>query len=320
MELFVGFRCTACLAVHEKFNTYCESCGSTSGLKLLGSYQSKQKPDPGAKHAIGGTQIDKGYRIKCGFPSLDKVFGRPRKGTDADCGMHVPSITLFAGAPGTGKSSLVLGVFSLLPRSTSRLLVSSEQTRGEIAEMIDDMGMTDSLSDLPVVAVDDGGEDWSHVKNVLEEVDPRVLVIDSYNKLRDPEFHNPADRDAHALHLITQLRDDAFANERATIVIAHLNKKLEMRGTKELEHDVSALMMAYKEQTKSRTIVRVVCPTKNRWGKTGVVALFEMGDDGLREIDPEEVRREEEQRRADDDLNREMKGSGAIDPDGGDED
>src|SRR5512147_2508426 len=151
------YQCASCLGLTSEWSSHCVICGSGRGLRLLNGRLGRRRaaPDAAAALAIGGESgEDAGYRIHTGIPSLDRVLGKNRRDPDvpASYGLHIPSVVLVAGAPGTGKTTLLLQAFAEMGSREKRLLISSEQTRSEIAGNIADLGLRDRLVDLPVLA------------------------------------------------------------------------------------------------------------------------------------------------------------------------
>ncbi len=205
-------------------------------------------------------------RTNTGMNELDRVLGG---------GLVDGSVVLISGEPGIGKSTLLLQICQELGKSRSVLYVSGEESKGQIKLRADRLHIDgDSLYLLTETNTDS-------ILSECERLSPDVLIIDSIQTLSTERFTS-------APGSITQVRESAmmlieYAKTKGTAVflVGHVNKEGGISGPKILEHMVDAVLYFEGERTNSYRIIRAI---KNRFGSTNEIGVFEMGDDGLREI------------------------------------
>ncbi len=269
----------------------CQSCGATS-LRWLGrcpdceawnSYEeqivqeastsrsARVAPAEGAQRLSELTLPDF-VRTSTGMGELDRVLGG---------GLVDRSVVLLSGEPGIGKSTLLLQICEVLGKTRKVLYVSGEESRGQLklrAERLHIRG--DDIYLLTETDID-------AILAECERVRPDVMIIDSVQTLIST-------RATSAAGSITQVREGAAACIQygktqgcAVFLVGHVNKEGGISGPKMLEHMVDAVLYFEGERTHAYRLIRAI---KNRFGSTDEIGVFEMGDEGLREIpNPSEV-------------------------------
>jgi DNA repair protein RadA/Sms len=199
-----------------------------------------------------------------GIGELDRVLGG---------GLVPGSVTLVAGEPGIGKSTLLLQALCALAAGGTRcLLVSAEESRQQVRARAARLGaLPPSLwlvSDTELPAV------LGHI----EQVAPDVCVIDSIQTVSDPELASVAGS-------VTQVRDCAHelvrvskARGMATLLVGHVTKEGAIAGPRVLEHVVDTVLSFEGERDHALRVLRAL---KHRFGPTSELGLFEMADEGL---------------------------------------
>lgn len=222
-------------------------------------------------------------RIRTGNAGLDDVLGG---------GLFMPSVVLFSGSAGSGKSSLLMEVAFRMEApirngKRSVLYVSSEEDLEEIRARAEKFGYGDELDNLWVLASEELGE----VLAKIREINPSVVILDSLNDLMDTEHDTNDPMRNLELHTYA-LVDEARANKRALILVSHQNKKDDVVGTKKIQHRVHVVMRLDRVDIGEHKLRMLHCPHKNRKGPTGVEVYYEMTKSGLRQVpkpeDPDE--------------------------------
>jgi DNA repair protein RadA/Sms len=209
------------------------------------------------------------HRIPTGIDGLDRVLGG---------GLVPASVVLVAGEPGIGKSTLLLSVIgNLTGAGSSCLLVSGEESHDQVASRARRIGVSGEAIRFA------SGRDLHQVIETARAARPAVLAVDSIQTLRDPDA-------AQIAGGVSQVRACAdaivgFAKSEAVTVIltGHVTKDGEVAGPRALEHAVD-VVLAFDGDHQSG--FRSLTGGKNRFGAEGETAWFEMGAEGLREIDP----------------------------------
>ena len=205
-------------------------------------------------------------RFQTGMGELDRVLGG---------GAVRGSLVLVGGAPGIGKSTLMLQICDQLCRSATVLYVSGEESERQIklrAERLRVRG--EGLHLLSETNLE-------NVIDAVHTVQPGVLVVDSIQTL----YHGDV---TAAPGSISQVKECTMAlmqlakGEGITVfVIGHVNKEGSIAGPKVLEHMVDCVLYFEGERHMAYRILRAA---KNRFGATNEIGVFEMEDGGLAEV------------------------------------
>ncbi len=265
------FVCSGCNRPASQWAGRCAACGewgSLSEQSVAAVPRSVPGAGAGALRVVTLAPEQEEHRIPTGFPSVDRVLGG---------GLVPGSVVLLAGAPGIGKSTLLLQLASRLSVAGHPcLLASAEESRSQVAGRARRLGIAvDELSFVP-------GRDLGEVVASVQSERPEVLVVDSIQTIRDPESDTlpggPAQVRACADTLV------GLAKEQGVIVllIGHVTKDGELAGPRTLEHAVDVVLTFEGEP---RSGLRVLAGGKNRFGQEGEVAWFDMVPSGLVERD-----------------------------------
>jgi DNA repair protein RadA/Sms len=190
------------------------------------------------------------------------------------------SVVLIGGEPGIGKSTLALQV-ALAMSNYKVLYISGEESAQQIRMRADRLGRSnENCYVLCEVSL-------QNILNHLLQVKPDILIVDSVQTLQDEALESSPGS-------ISQIRECAgklmkFAKETSTPVflIGHITKDGTLAGPKILEHIVDTVLLFEGDQ---HYLYRILRATKNRFGATAELGIFEMQHDGLREVsNPSEV-------------------------------
>lgn len=265
----------------------CQDCGSTSP-KWLGrcpdcrefntfvEEQVQRAPDKGARWIFSSrtplpvTNIvaDDDERWPSGLDELDRVLG----------GGIVPgSLILLGGEPGVGKSTLMMQAAGRLAAAGRRvLLVTGEESVRQVKLRATRLGVvSENLLLLAEIAVD-------QIQAAVENSRPDILIVDSIQTLYHPDI-------ASAPGSVSQVRESAGHLMRLgkgsnipIFLIGHVTKEGAIAGPRLLEHMVDTVLYFDGGGRQAYRLVRAV---KNRFGAANELAVFEMGDDGLRQVE-----------------------------------
>jgi DNA repair protein RadA/Sms len=202
-----------------------------------------------------------------GIPELDRVL---------DGGLVPGSVTLLAGEPGMGKSTLLLQALGRIAERGARcLLVTAEESCAQVRMRAERLGalarelLVVSETSLPLVL--------AHV----ESVRPDVLALDSIQTVLDPDLPG-------APGSVTQVRDCAYrlvqlAKERelTTMLVGHVTKEGTLAGPRVLEHVVDTVLSFDGDRGHA---LRMLHALKHRFGSTHELGLFEMTERGLVDV------------------------------------
>jgi DNA repair protein RadA/Sms len=211
-------------------------------------------------------------RVATGVAGLDRVLGG---------GLVPASVVLLAGAPGIGKSTLLLHLLSRLAGAGHRcLLASGEESHAQVAARGRRLGRLDrSVAFAP-------GRDLGAVLAAARDHQPFALAVDSIQAIRDPDAPQMPGGVAQVRSCADALVGLAKQEGVAVVMTGHVTKDGDLAGPRALEHAVDVVLMF---EGDPRSGLRVLSGGKNRFGAEGETAWFEMRGDGLHEIDPTEL-------------------------------
>lgn len=211
-------------------------------------------------------------RSETGLAELDRVLGG---------GLVRGSVVLLTGEPGIGKSTLLMQISGILGQTRKVLYISGEESGGQLKLRAQRLGVAGaSLFILTETNID----------KIIRETDrirPDVMIVDSIQTMYSPAS-------ASSPGSVTQVRESALSfiakakNEGiSVIIVGHVNKEGSIAGPKLLEHMVDAVLCFEGEHQQAYRIIRA---SKNRFGSTNELGVFEMTDKGLCEVpNPSEV-------------------------------
>jgi DNA repair protein RadA/Sms len=270
---------------------YCQNCGSQSS-KWLGKCPSCNEWNSFVEeHITKKTSSKEGYiSSKINHPKLiseidysnekrivtnDKELNRVLGG-----GIVPGSLILLGGDPGIGKSTLLLQ-FALSSKSKKILYVSGEESEKQIkmrAERINqDSNHCFILTETST----------NNIFKEIEKLQPDILVIDSIQTIHTSSLESTPGSVSQIRECTSELIKFAKETGTAVFLIGHINKDGAIAGPKVLEHMVDTVLQFEGDRNYIYRILRTV---KNRFGSASELGVYEMTQDGLREVsNPSEI-------------------------------
>lgn len=272
------FCCNECGNETVKWSGKCPACGAWDSLVEV---KVDAKAKAGSKNniithkapkKISELDAESEIRFSTGIGELDRVLGG---------GAVRGSIVLVGGAPGIGKSTLLLQLCGEVGKVQKILYVTGEESEKQL-KMRAQRLCVDS-GEVYVLAETGLNETLSAIDNL----NPDVVIIDSIQTMFDADI-------SAAPGSISQVRECTMSLMRktkemgfTTFVVGHINKEGSIAGPKVLEHMVDCVLYFEGEHSTSFRILRA---GKNRFGSTNEIGVFEMFDKGLREVEnPSEI-------------------------------
>ena len=266
--------CSECGSETPNWAGKCPACGSWNTLKELkltaGRTKNRQasSSDPVIRpKRIADLSLAEELRFMTGIPELDRVLGG---------GAVNGSLNLIGGAPGIGKSTLLLQMCGAVASNFVVLYITGEESERQIRLRADRLHV--SGDQLYVFAE----TDLDRIVTAIDTVSPDIVIIDSIQTVSDNSVQSTPGS-------MTQIRECTMRIMRLTkekgltvFLIGHITKDGTIAGPKILEHMVDCVLYFEGEQDTSFRILRAV---KNRYGSTNEIGVFEMEANGLRCVD-----------------------------------
>lgn len=247
-------KCPEC----ESWNSFTEEIIETSKRKPV---VSKSKYEINTIDSISANEED---RIKTGMIEFDRVLGG---------GLMPGSVILLGGDPGIGKSTLAMQATANIKQKV--LYATGEESEKQIKLRASRLKI--SSSDFFVQAE----TNLSEIIGAINQLMPSVVVIDSIQTMYRSELDNSPGTITQIRECTALLMEEAKKKHYCVIIVGHVTKEGMIAGPKLLEHIVDTVIQFEGESNHSFRILRA---QKNRFGSTNEIGVFEMQEDGLREV------------------------------------
>ncbi len=251
-------RCPGC----GGWNTMVETMEERRGGPVSARPRAAARAQP--LNALGATRTE---RIGVPIEELNRVLGG---------GLVAGSLVLIGGDPGIGKSTLVLQTAAALADTAGPVLyVSAEESAQQLKLRADRLGV-------------DGENLWvlsetnlAEVLDAAEQQRPGLLIVDSIQTVYVEEITSAAGSVGQVRECTARLMQWAKPRGVPVLLVGHVTKEGTIAGPRVLEHMVDAVLYLEGDRYHQYRILRAV---KNRFGSTDEVGVFEMADEGLREV------------------------------------
>ena len=267
------FYCTNCGNESPKWMGQCPACSAWNTLvehieKPLPIGRVKSAPVGVSRTAqkLSDVSVDAEIRFATGMGELDRVLGG---------GAVAGSLVLVGGAPGIGKSTLLLQICSNLCNDKRMLYISGEESERQLKMRAERLGVrSESLYILSETRLSD-------ILESVESTAPDVLIVDSIQTLYNEQNESAPGSISQVKDCTMSLMQLSKTQGVTVFVVGHINKDGAIAGPKVLEHMVDCVL--YFEGDSNSTY-RLLRAAKNRFGSTNEIGVFEMVDKGLIEV------------------------------------
>lgn len=267
------FYCTSCGNETPKWVGRCPGCGQWNTLEefvekptAVAQVRSSSVGMSRKPQSISQVDTDSEIRFNTGMGELDRVLGG---------GAVAGSLVLVGGAPGIGKSTLLLQICDSLCRGHSVLYVSGEESERQLKLRAMRLGVTpEQLYILSETRLTD-------ILEAVEEIKPNILIVDSIQTLYNEENDSSPGSVSQVKDCTMSLMHLSKSQGITVFVVGHINKDGNIAGPKVLEHMVDCVLYFEGDQNSSYRLLRAA---KNRFGSTNEIGVFEMMDKGLVEV------------------------------------
>ena len=275
------FVCQQCGAVYAKWVGQCSNCSAWNSL--VEQVAEATSGAGGGKSAVAKGQAsgkkldfvkistivpsDAKARLVTEFRDLNTVLGG---------GILMGSVSLLAGQPGMGKSTLLMQICAEVAKSHDVLYVSGEESAGQVKLRAERLGAeSERLNFAASTSAND-------IAKTIETGEFDLVIVDSIQTLMMDEISSAPGTVSQVTNCGNLIIRAAKATDTAVVIVGHVTKDGTLAGPKVLEHLVDVVLQFEGDRYGGFKTVRAV---KNRFGATNEVAIFEMVSSGLREVE-----------------------------------
>ncbi|MDD5347648.1 MAG: DNA repair protein RadA [Candidatus Omnitrophica bacterium] len=215
-------------------------------------------------------QVKEAERIRTDIAELDRVLGG---------GIVKGCVALIGGDPGIGKSTISLQISNQLTRQGATVLyVSGEESVSQTKLRATRLGSTPEKGKLYIV----NQTDISAVTEYIRKLKPALVIVDSIQVMFEPSLASSPGSVSQVRECSGMLTQLAKTSGTSIFIIGHVTKEGTIAGPRVLEHIVDTVLYFEGDRFSTHRILRAV---KNRFGSTNEIGVFEMTQEGLRQVD-----------------------------------
>lgn len=279
MKLRTVYICKNCQYESQKWLGRCPECQEWD--TFMEDVVNVGKPENEAKNPAGSIKRS----LPVSKPLSLSEFSRPKMRLSTNMseldlllggGIVEGSLALLSGEPGIGKSTLTLQICDKIAQQDKQVLyVSGEESAEQIAIRARRLGI--SSKNINIITE----SSLEHILSIIESQKPDLVVIDSIQVISSQELPGASGSVSQVKICAEAFMHAAKLLSRAILLIGHVTKEGTLAGPRTLEHLVDTVL--YIEGDRYHNL-RLLRSTKNRFGSTNEVAVFEMEEKGLREV------------------------------------
>ncbi len=277
MKAKTHFVCQQCGATYAKWVGQCTNCQAWNSLVEQVLESESVKKTALAKGQVSGKKLDfvkistvvpsdAKARLLTEFPDLNAVLGG---------GILMGSVSLLAGQPGIGKSTLLMQICAEVAKNHNVLYISGEESAGQVKLRAIRLGAeAEKLSFAASTSAND-------IAKTIESGEFDLVIVDSIQTLAMDEISSAPGTVSQVTNSGNLIIRAAKSTDTAVIIVGHVTKDGTLAGPKVLEHLVDVVLNFEGDRYGGFKTVRAV---KNRFGSTNEVAIFAMAEKGLSEV------------------------------------
>lgn len=267
--------CSNCGYETPKWLGQCPECNEWATLneeiisaeKTVHTMPSKFNGNRGKALPLSDINSDTFQRYDTGLSELNRVLGG---------GLVRGSVVLLSGDPGIGKSTILLQICEFLGSGYKILYISGEESAHQIKLRASRLGV--NTENLFILCETDA----QYISEYILSEKPDIAIIDSIQTMEINELTSSPGSVTQVRESTNLLARTAKASNIPIFLVGHVNKDGNIAGPKVLEHIVDCVLYFEGDRNTSYRILRAV---KNRYGSTNEIAVFEMLDNGLNQVD-----------------------------------
>lgn len=273
-----SFICQQCGSVTYNWTGKCQACGAWNSLIEQFDEGTRDEKSAVSKGLVSGRKLDfvsirdleatdEKKRLKTGFSELDLVLGG---------GILQGSVSLLAGQPGIGKSTLLMQVCTEIAKNHKVLYISGEESAGQVKLRAMRLGAdSDNLKFASSTSAND-------IAQTIDSGEFELVIVDSIQTMTLAEIASAPGGISQVTNCGNLLIRAAKRSNTSVIIVGHVTKEGTLAGPKVLEHLVDVVLNFEGDRYGGFKIIRAI---KNRFGSTSEAAIFEMNERGLEEVE-----------------------------------
>jgi DNA repair protein RadA/Sms len=270
--------CQTCGDAFLRWEGQCRTCGAWNSLVETVIREPSKAAAAARRSDAGGTPValieigdQEVPRLLVGIGELDRVLGG---------GLVPGSLVLVGGEPGIGKSTLLLQAAAGIGTGGGNVLYATgEESAPQVRLRASRLGLLAGAAGTAVQVVAES--DVGRIVELARTARPSLVVVDSIQTATVDELDGPAGSVGQVRESALRLMELAKGEEIAVVLVGHVTKEGSIAGPKTLEHLVDAVLNLEGDRYAALRLLRA---TKNRFGPTDEVGVFEMGEPGLLEV------------------------------------
>lgn len=266
------YRCQECGYTSPKWLGKCPDCGKWNSLveerqiEAAAPARTQLTDFTSAVQLLSEVSTAAFERIRTGIVEFDRMVGG---------GLVPGSLILLGGAPGIGKSTLVLQIAARLAKAKKVLYISGEESQEQVKTRADRLQVNSPhlylLSE-------------TNLENMLEavrKVQPEILIIDSVQTTYRSDISSAPGSVSQVRECAAEFLRIAKSQKTTVFLLGHVTKEGDLAGPRVLEHIVDTVLYFESERHQ---VFRILRAYKNRFGPTSEIGIFEMKESGLEEV------------------------------------
>ena len=271
------YKCRSCGYISASYLGRCPNCGAWNQFEKETEEVQKPSTKATASRLIQKTGLNEPVKLdKIKAEKEERIVTKSEELNRVLGGGIVPgSLVLIGGDPGIGKSTLMLQIMSDLSEKYKVLYVSGEESANQIKLRADRLGVGQSNMLLYPET------DMHDIREQINDVKPDFVVIDSIQTMNEPSLDSMTGSASQVREVTSELMKIAKMDAITVFVIGHVTKEGAIAGPKILEHMVDTVLYFEGDEHHSYRILHSV---KNRFGAANEIGMFEMVNEGLREV------------------------------------
>ena len=277
MKVRSEFVCQQCGAKYAKWVGQCTNCQAWNSVVEQVATEAAAGKSAIEKGRASGKKLDfvklssvvpsdAKARLLTEFKDLNTVLGG---------GILMGSVSLLAGQPGIGKSTLLMQICAEVAKNHDVLYISGEESAGQVKLRAERLGANSERLNF---AASTSGND---IAKTIETGDFDLVIVDSIQTLAMDEISSAPGTVSQVTNCGNLIIRAAKKTDTAVVIVGHVTKDGTLAGPKVLEHLVDVVLNFEGDRYGGFKTVRAV---KNRFGSTNEVAIFEMLGSGLKEV------------------------------------